>query len=124
MTIENKISSRTKTKKIAPSIGPPTFMLPRETLLKGQNGLIPSLVQESANKCKPYPKKKGRARTGRYNDKTIVTKIVKVKLWKSPRCFVNICNGRKSGFFPTDEKPESISGNIVEIKTTGINIHL
>jgi len=103
---------------------PPTFTFPRETNFIGQNGFIPSIVQESANKCKPYPRKNGNANSGRKEDKIKVTKIQKVKLWKIPRCFVNICNGRKMGFFPRLEKPESISGNIVASKTIGIKAHL
>ena len=53
-----------------------------------------------------------------------VLQIQKVKLWNNPLCLVSICNGRKIGFFPKLENPESISGNIVANKTIGINVHL
>ena len=62
-----KTSAHKNTANIVVSVIPPLFILQPAFFLPGQNGTIPSLVKLSANICKKYPKKKGKARTGMKN---------------------------------------------------------
>ncbi len=59
-----RISATTKNTNKVVSILEPVLKCQLLDFLMGQKGFIPSNVKESANKCKEYPRKKGKARIG------------------------------------------------------------
>jgi hypothetical protein len=84
----NKISKITKKTNKLVSSNPPVLILQEDFPFKGQKGLIPSLVKESANKCKEYARKNGREAGGYKNAATTDAKKQKVKECKNPLCLV------------------------------------
>ncbi len=121
----NKTASAIKNPiNIEDSMLPPVLNSPAELLLHGQNGIIPSCVKLSANKCREYPKKKGNAIIGRTKASATDTKTQNVMLCNTPLCLAKNCRGLKMLLCPRLELGESMSGNKDANRTTGKNASL